>query len=64
MRMECGFLLAEDELLRIENHALVAIAEIVNQSSKTFNNRRNRYGLHFLKLHLKQSQGGFVSTAV
>ena len=62
MRLAIGHELKMDELLRVENDALVAVAEIVNQHR--LNAGGYQYGLRFMRLHLKQVQGGFVSTAV
>lgn len=62
MRLATGLELRMDELLRVENDALIAVAEIVNQHQLNAGGRQ--YGLRFMRLHLKQVQGGFVSTAV
>ena len=63
MRMQGLERLQIADTLRIENHALVAVANIVN-ATQLAGSQEFAYGLQFLALSLKQMQGNFVSTAI
>lgn len=63
MRMQGMERLQLEDTLRIENHALIAVASIVN-ATQLDDSHEYAYGLQFLALSPKQLQGSFVSTAI